>query len=812
MASRPQKKVEIQDAEIILDDSNQLLGISIPEELVSGGNYKLKLSAGKIDIIQDGKDMMSIALSDNVPKEIYESIASQEQIALINDSGHVMTMAKIDGDKQDIDNVPSILENKNLFPEEDEEKDKSNLIDFATLEKLIRENKDKEAEYISQKIMEEFRRRNKLPTSEDINNNIPNGKNLPAIVANANDDSKALQVGDSIYGQAGAIAPIGASEDLNRAGGMARAVAGFVVPAIATLAVKMTISTALTAALGPAVAAVAVPVIFAAYSGYKLAQKAKEQEAPFGKKFFAAMKENKFHAGLLLGALAAGIAARMGGFDWAADFINEKITAIGAIDTEMATDMTTDITANTTLSSTSAGVVNDSSANTGTVNNIGGVDAGEADVTATKAEAVVAAKTLPSEYSNLNSDELKTKAFELFNGRGGEEVDQAMALKLYEAAAEAGNIDAKVDLAYIQYHGLAGVEANPEVAIATMKELGKTEWLGGQKIPELNAGSASSYTNNVTSTQVEVADMVGTEELKGWEEFPAIKDGSYTDRILEERLLESVESGLANAKSGIATIVPNTNEILYTHELDDGTIRTRVIDMDDYRKTDFLDHIPVGIYDSGDKGFGYTALKNGAGNILNLLDNQGGNSNTGIIIGFANQDFGGEVIEGSMDIYAFKDSNGVVQMRLITDEYFAENQDWIKKAATQTMEMEKKGTPTIFSNYFDFHSNTKIADSTSKFGVTDNALVDEQSQDCASDKKDSLLREDGSFSWENTDDTGWSDWVDDDEPSQKQCGATAEKTASYESKFASKETTAPEVEKQANKPFTNAKGVKITPV
>lgn len=96
-------------------------------------------------------------------------------------------------------------------------------------------------------------------------------------------------------------------------------------------------------------------------------------------------------------------------------------------------------------------------------------------------------------YADMSAQEIKDEAYKAFNGADGVEKNQALAVELYERAAEMGSEQAKTDLAYIQYHGLAGVEADPNAAVQTMQEMGRDRWLGGQVIPEL-------YTEPVTSS------------------------------------------------------------------------------------------------------------------------------------------------------------------------------------------------------------------------------------------------------------------------------------------------------------------------
>ena len=65
----------------------------------------------------------------------------------------------------------------------------------------------------------------------------------------------------------------------------------------------------------------------------------------------------------------------------------------------------------------------------------------------------------------------KDLAFFAFNGFDGVPKDASVAVELFKQAADAGNLQAKVDLLYMQYHGLGGLTADPQAAVATMNSL-----------------------------------------------------------------------------------------------------------------------------------------------------------------------------------------------------------------------------------------------------------------------------------------------------------------------------------------------------
>lgn len=78
---------------------------------------------------------------------------------------------------------------------------------------------------------------------------------------------------------------------------------------------------------------------------------------------------------------------------------------------------------------------------------------------------------------NGSAQGVKDLGYFLFNGFDGVEQNRELAVKFFECAAQQGNVQAQVDLAYAQYHGL-GTEAKPAEALAAMKEIGsrKAEW------------------------------------------------------------------------------------------------------------------------------------------------------------------------------------------------------------------------------------------------------------------------------------------------------------------------------------------------
>ncbi|MDI1226443.1 MAG: hypothetical protein PSY14_02010 [bacterium] len=65
----------------------------------------------------------------------------------------------------------------------------------------------------------------------------------------------------------------------------------------------------------------------------------------------------------------------------------------------------------------------------------------------------------------------KDLAFFAFNGMDGVPKDPSVAVELFKQAAESGNMQAKVDLLYMQYHGLGGVAADKASALGAMQDM-----------------------------------------------------------------------------------------------------------------------------------------------------------------------------------------------------------------------------------------------------------------------------------------------------------------------------------------------------
>ena len=85
------------------------------------------------------------------------------------------------------------------------------------------------------------------------------------------------------------------------------------------------------------------------------------------------------------------------------------------------------------------------------------------------AEVADALKRAGSESARVAAQGAKDLGYFLFNGLGGIAENKAVAVELFQQAADAGNLQAKTDLLYVQYHGLTdGIAADKPTALAHM--------------------------------------------------------------------------------------------------------------------------------------------------------------------------------------------------------------------------------------------------------------------------------------------------------------------------------------------------------
>ena len=109
-----------------------------------------------------------------------------------------------------------------------------------------------------------------------------------------------------------------------------------------------------------------------------------------------------------------------------------------------------------------------------------------------------------SDNARIAAQGAKDLAFFAFNGFDGVPKDATVAAGLFQQAAEAGNVQAKIDLLYMQFHGLGGVTANPSAALSAMNDIGTPraemfvqQWGGADKITERVAFDAKAILSGV---------------------------------------------------------------------------------------------------------------------------------------------------------------------------------------------------------------------------------------------------------------------------------------------------------------------------
>lgn len=109
-----------------------------------------------------------------------------------------------------------------------------------------------------------------------------------------------------------------------------------------------------------------------------------------------------------------------------------------------------------------------------------------------------------SENAAVAAQGTKDLAFFAFNGFDGVPQSDTVAAGLFQQAAESGNVQAKIDLLYMQYHGLGGVTANPAAALSAMNDIATPradlfvqQWGGAEKITERVAFDAKAILSGV---------------------------------------------------------------------------------------------------------------------------------------------------------------------------------------------------------------------------------------------------------------------------------------------------------------------------
>ncbi len=139
-------------------------------------------------------------------------------------------------------------------------------------------------------------------------------------------------------------------------------------------------------------------------------------------------------------------------------------------------------------------------------------------------------------------------------------VSKDTAIAMIKEAANRGNSNALIDLAYFQYHGLHGVETNKEQALKTINELGRA-WVGGEELLESKdtrvalcdifedsktADCEISSDSISAGEYVEIKNSDGTTNIFYLEEGAATRDtrSFVADRVLDSLILSSTKKAI----------------------------------------------------------------------------------------------------------------------------------------------------------------------------------------------------------------------------------------------------------------------------
>lgn len=176
----------------------------------------------------------------------------------------------------------------------------------------------------------------------------------------------------------------------------------------------------------------------------------------------------------------------------------------------------------------------------------------KADGGSTKVQEALARAASTS--ARVSAQGTKDLGYFLMNGLEGLPKDPCLAVKLLKEAAECGNIQAKIDLAYLEFHGnaAAGVDANPTEALEKMKgidtakaRLFVAQWTGEAPVVEAPAPAPVAAAPTVSSSFTPAATMQPTVTL------PAIEPVATVDLTAAQTTVEaSTQTTVASAPVG----------------------------------------------------------------------------------------------------------------------------------------------------------------------------------------------------------------------------------------------------------------------
>lgn len=117
-----------------------------------------------------------------------------------------------------------------------------------------------------------------------------------------------------------------------------------------------------------------------------------------------------------------------------------------------------------------------------------------------KVKAVL--ERVDSPNKRVSAQAIKDLGYFAYNGLGGVPKDQSLAVELFKQAAEAGNMQAKIDLALMEFHGnpAAGVPRDVEGSLEKLEELAKKSRVADRILGDLVGPQAPIVEPHATFT------------------------------------------------------------------------------------------------------------------------------------------------------------------------------------------------------------------------------------------------------------------------------------------------------------------------
>lgn len=144
-----------------------------------------------------------------------------------------------------------------------------------------------------------------------------------------------------------------------------------------------------------------------------------------------------------------------------------------------------------------------------------------------KVKAVL--ERVDSPNKRVSAQAIKDLGYFAYNGLGGVPKDQSLAVELFKQAAEAGNIQAKIDLAAMEFHGnpAAGVPRNVEGSLEKLEELAKKSKIADRILGDLvgpQAPIAEPHAAFIPEATPAPAEIVAPATSAPAPSLPAVED------------------------------------------------------------------------------------------------------------------------------------------------------------------------------------------------------------------------------------------------------------------------------------------------